>query len=101
MNKSDENKFIHMKNEVGIVISVCRKQCNLKQSYMAHMLDINVNTYANIERGRVDINTEKLCAIAQLLGIRAHQILALAEEILEIGELDWLPSMAKRMIRVN
>ncbi len=90
-----------MKNEVGIVISVCRKHSNLKQNYMAHMLGMTVNTYANIEKGRVDLNTEKLCAIAQLLGIRAHQILALAEEIAEIGEYDWLPSMAKRMIRVN
>lgn len=68
---------------------------------MAYKLGISVNTYANIENGRVDLNTEKLFTIAQLLGIRAHQILALAEEILEIGEYDWLPSMAKRMIRVN
>lgn len=90
-----------MKTEVGIVISVCRKHCNLKQNYIAHKLGITVNAYANIERGRADLNTEKLFAIAQLLGIRAHQILALAEEIAEIGEYDWLPSIAKRMIRVN
>ncbi len=68
---------------------------------MAYKLGISIHTYANIENGRVDLNTEKLFAIAQLLGIRSHQILALAEEILEIGEYNWLTSMVKRMIRVN
>ena len=90
-----------MKNEVGIVISVCRKHCNLKQSYMACKLRISVNTYANIEKGRVDLNTEKLFSVAQLLGIRTHQILALAEEVLETGEYYWVPSVVKKMIRVN
>lgn len=68
---------------------------------MALKLGITVNTYANIEKGRVDLNTGRLFAIAQLLGIRTHQILALAEEVLEIGEQDWLPSITKRMIRIN
>lgn len=90
-----------MKTEVGIVISVCRKQCNLKQNYMAHKLGITVNTYANIEKGRVDLTTRKLFSIAQLLGIRTHQILALAEEVIETKEVDWLPSITKRMIRIN
>lgn len=68
---------------------------------MAHKLGITVDTYANIERGRVDLNTEKLFAIAQLLGIRSHQILALAEEVLENEANDWLPAIAKSMIRAN
>lgn len=90
-----------MKNEVGIVICVCRKHCNLKQTYMAHKLGISVSTYANIEKGRVDLSTRKLFTIALLLGIRPHQILALAEEVKEIGEHTWLQSVTKRMIRVN
>lgn len=88
-----------MKNEVGAVICVCRKHCNLKQVYMAHKLGISVNTYANIEKGRVDLSTGKLFNIARLLGIRPHQILALAEEVKEYGEYNWLPSVVKRMIR--
>jgi DNA-binding XRE family transcriptional regulator len=90
-----------MRNEVGLVISVCRKHCNLKQDYMAYKLGVSVSTYANIEKGRVDINTGKLFEVALLLGIKAHQIIALAEEILEIGEHGWMPSVAKRMLRVN
>lgn len=42
-----------MKNEVGLVISACRKHCDLTQEYMAYKLGITVNTYANIEKGRV------------------------------------------------
>ena len=90
-----------MKNEVGIVICACRKHCKLKQNYMAHKLGINVDSFANIEKGRVDLNTEKLFAIAQLLGIRAHQILALAEEIVETGEYYWVPSAVKRIIQLH
>lgn len=68
---------------------------------MAFKLDVSVDTYANIEKGRVDINTEKLFSVAQLLGIRTHQILALAEEVLETGEYYWVPSVVKKMIRVD
>ncbi len=68
---------------------------------MAHKLGITVHTYANIEKGRVDLNMGRLFAIAQLFGIRTHQILALAEEVLEIGEHEWLASITKRMIRIN
>jgi len=68
---------------------------------MAYKLGVNVNTYANMERGRVDINTSKLFAIGQLLGIRAHQILALADEMKEFGEHTWMPAVAKRMIRTS
>lgn len=68
---------------------------------MAHKLGITIDTYANIERGRVDLNTGRLYAIAQLLGIKPHQILALAEEVLENETHDWLPSIAKRMIRID
>lgn len=88
-----------MKTEVGLVISCCRKNLNFKQEYMAHKLGISINTYANIEKGRVDINTEKLLAVSQILGIKAHQILALAEEIKEVGEIDWVSSVTKKMIR--
>lgn len=66
---------------------------------MAFKLNITIHTYANIEKGRVDINTEKLTAIAQLFGINSHQILSLAEEVKENGEHDWLPNVVKRMIR--
>lgn len=89
-----------MKREVGIVICVCRKHGNLKQDYMASKLGITVHTYANFETGRVDLNTEKLFIIAKLLNIKPHQIFALAEEIIETGEHDWLPSVAKKMIRI-
>lgn len=88
-----------MKHEVGMVIKVCRKHCNFKQDYVALHLGLNVNSYANIENGRVDIGTGKLYALAQLFGLKAHQILALAEEIIENGEHNWISSVVNRMIR--
>lgn len=88
-----------MKNEVGIVIKVCRKHCNFKQDYVAYHLGLNVSSYANIENGRVDIGTSKLYILAQLFGLKAHQILALAEEVLENGEHNWISSVVNRMIR--
>lgn len=66
---------------------------------MAIKLGITPHTYANIEKGRVDINTKKLVAVGKLLSIRPHQILALAEEVKEFGEQDWLPNMVKRLIK--
>lgn len=88
-----------MKHEVGMVIKVCRQHCNFKQDYVAFHLGLNVNSYANIENGRVDIGTGKLYALAQLFGLKAHQILALAEEIIENGEHNWISSVVNRMIR--
>ncbi len=68
---------------------------------MAFKLSITIHSYANIEKGRVDLSTEKLVGIAKLFGINSHQILALAEEVQSNSEQDWLPDMVKRMIRAH
>lgn len=54
-----------------------------------------------LKKAGSDINTKKLFALAQLVGIRCHQILALAEEMKEFGEHHWMPSVAKKMIRIK
>jgi len=84
-----------MKKEVGKVITACRKYHSFTQEYMACKLGVTVNTYANLEHGRVDISTSKLHLLAQLLRMRAHQILALAEEIHETKEHESLPLAIK------
>lgn len=70
-----------MKDELGRVIIACRKRCNYKQEYMAFKLGITVHSYANIEHGRVNVTTSKLMAIAELLGLKAHQILNMTENL--------------------
>jgi transcriptional regulator with XRE-family HTH domain len=71
-----------MKKHVGLVIKQLRNDNNLKQIYMAHKLNLTLESYANIEQGRVDINTEKLKRIATILGIQASEIISAAEAII-------------------
>lgn len=90
-----------MKKEIGIVITSCRKQHQFKQDYMAFKLGITTHAYANIERGRSDINSAKLIGISNLFGLKTHQIIVLAEEIMDIGRTDWLNDVVKGMIRLS
>lgn len=77
--------MLPMKKEIGIVIASCRKQHQFKQDYMAFKLGITTHAYANIERGRSDISSEKLSAVSKLFGLRPYQLIVLAEEIVELG----------------
>lgn len=70
-----------MKKKVGYVIKELRKQRGLSQIYVAYRLNITVESFANIENGRVDINTERLEKIASILNTSASQILFSAESL--------------------
>ena len=88
-----------MKKEIGIVIACCRKHLQLKQDYVVCKLDTTTHAYANIECGRSDISSKKLIAVSKLFGLKAHQIIILAEEIMDVGRTDWLNDVVKGMIR--
>lgn len=90
-----------MKKELGIVIATCRKQRRLKQDYVAFKLGLTTHAYANMERGRSDICSEKLIALASVFGLKTHQLILLAEEIIEVGKTDWLDDVVKGIIRVS
>lgn len=90
-----------MKKAIGEVISVLRKQSGLKQDFIAYQLGISTHAYANIERGRSDINSEKLILITNLYGIKASLIVAFAEEIIEVGETEWLPAVIKGILKLS
>ena len=70
-----------MKKKVGYIIKQLRKQRGLSQIYVAYRLNITVESFANIENGRVDINTERLEKIASILNTSASQILFSAENL--------------------
>jgi|GEM_PF-1924617 len=86
-----------MKEEIGNIITVCRLYRGFTQQYMAFKLGITVGSYANLERGRVDISIKKLCLVAKILLFKPYQILILAETIHENEEYDWLPSVIRTM----
>lgn len=77
-----------MKKEIGIVIACCRKQLQLKQDYVACILGTTTHAYANIERGRSDICSEKLLVVSKLFGLKTYQIIILAEEIMDVGRIE-------------
>lgn len=51
---------------------------------MALKLKITSHSYANIERGRTEVTITRLISIALLLNMKAHVIVQLAEEVLNI-----------------
>ena len=77
-----------MKKQTEIVVAYCRKQHQFTLDFMAYKLGTTTHSYANIERGRSDIGSEKLIVISKLFGLKTHQIIILAEEIMDIGSTE-------------
>ncbi|QPH39301.1 helix-turn-helix domain-containing protein [Pedobacter endophyticus] len=80
-----------MKREIGKVIKACRQYHGFTQVYMAHKLGVTVNSYANMEHGRVDMDTKRLYQLAEILRLKACQILAFAEKGYDTKSYCWLP----------
>lgn len=80
-----------MKREIGKVIKACREYHGFTQVYMAHKLGVTVNSYANMEHGRVDMGTKRLFQLAEILRLKAYQILAFAEKGYDTKDYCWLP----------
>jgi transcriptional regulator with XRE-family HTH domain len=70
-----------MNAEIGKVVAVLREAHGLKQNDVSKRLGISTAAYANIERGRSDLNTGKLEQIASFYKIKPHQIIMLSEEL--------------------
>lgn len=66
-----------MKKSTGKVISGLRKHCRLTQKELAEKMHITVATLANIERGRVGLDLEKLCMLSKIFSASADTILSL------------------------
>jgi len=84
-----------MKNEIGLVIRIIRQQKLLKQEFVAYKLGITVHAYANIERGRSDINSNRLLDISKILEVKSSQIISLAEKVTESDDVGWLAPVIK------
>ncbi len=88
-----------MKKEIGIVIKLCRIHCCLTQCYVAYKLNLTINSYANIENGRVDINTSRLLTLAHLFGLKDHEVLELAERAENHNDENWVPDALRAIIK--
>ena len=68
---------------------------------MAYKLEISTNAYANIERGRSDINSQKLNDISKLFGVKPYQTIVLAEEIRHNDTVDGVSSAVDGVVRLT
>lgn len=88
-----------MKKEIGKILRACRITHHFTQEYVAFKLGITATSYANIEHGRVELTMSKLCMLASLFKLQAHQIVALAEETIQHREYHFLPGLIQKISR--
>lgn len=67
-------------NNIGYNIRRIRGLRGLKQAYMAHALNISVNSYGKIERNEVNIKISRLEDIASVLRTTVQHILLFEEQ---------------------
>ncbi|WP_395626201.1 helix-turn-helix transcriptional regulator [Daejeonella sp.] len=77
-----------MNAEIGQVVALLRMAHGLKQNDVSKRLEISISAYANMERGRCDLNTEKFEQIASLYKIKPHQIIMLSEALNKHKDLE-------------
>ena len=91
-----------MKETTGQVIKAFRMHFNYKQDYVAAKIDITTKTFANIERGRVSLDIEKLYRISKVFHIPSRTLFQLIIEIYDcpensyhlsnaIKQMTWIP----------
>ena len=66
--------------KIGESIRKARLVRNYTQQYMANKLGISVHAYLNIENGRADVNTRRLCNIASVLEYKPYELLLETEK---------------------
>lgn len=59
---------------IGDNIRKIRVLLEIKQTVMAKMLNLSVNSYGKIERNEVKLKPERLAQIAHILGVKSKQI---------------------------
>jgi transcriptional regulator with XRE-family HTH domain len=65
------NKDKNLRKEIGLKLKVAREKLGLTQAQVAEKAKLNVNYYAQIERGEVNTTFEKLESIMKALGIKS------------------------------
>ena len=65
------NKDQNLRKEIGLKLKVAREKSGLTQAQVAEKAKLNVNYYAQIERGEVNTTFEKLESIMKALGIKS------------------------------
>ena len=68
---------------VGLVISRLRNNRGLSQNQLAAMTGISRSHLAVLQSGRKNARLDTFCSIAEALGLRASDLMAMVEE--EIG----------------
>jgi len=60
---------------IGFKLKKARSKKKLTQAQVAEKAGINTNYYACIERGEVNVSTEKLLKIVKVLGVKSSEVL--------------------------
>lgn len=64
------NKDQNLKKEIGLKLKLAREKSGLTQVQVAEKAKLNVNYYAQIERGEVNTTFEKLEGIMKALDLK-------------------------------
>jgi transcriptional regulator with XRE-family HTH domain len=67
-------------------MSILRESKGISQAEMAEQLDVDVNTYARIERGETNVFHPKLSKIAELLSVDVLELLADDKNVYLVSE---------------
>ena len=89
-----------MKKATGMVIKAVRKHLNYKQEFVANKLNITVESFANIENGRVGIELEKLHRLCLLFRCPMRIMVQLIYEVFEKGSDEGLINAIKQLISI-
>ncbi len=61
----------------GLKIKEIREQSNLSKEYVAIQMEITINDYNKIEKGKVDLKLSKLDRLVKILGIKKSELFRL------------------------
>jgi transcriptional regulator with XRE-family HTH domain len=70
-------------------MSILRESKGISQAEMAEQLDVDVNTYARIERGETNVLHPKLSKIAELLNVDILDLLADDRNVYLVSESNY------------
>ncbi|OYX86370.1 MAG: hypothetical protein B7Y83_01590 [Flavobacteriales bacterium 32-34-25] len=66
-----------MRDMFGLKIKEIREQSNLSKEYVAIQMEITINDYNKIEKGKVDLKLSKLDRLVKILGIKKSELFRL------------------------
>lgn len=61
----------------GLKIKEIREQSNLSKEYVAIQMEISINDYNKIEKGKVNLKLSKLDRLVKILGTKKSEIFKL------------------------